>query len=119
MLFGVSTLTIPLHFYIRHEERKQKLEVFRKLMANRHGLVPNGDPEINREFFRALNEAFAVFGKSKQVIVAIKAFKIHSDRASDNVIILAREVCKDLKIDTSFLEDEFFSEPFVPYNEKR
>ena len=77
-------------------------------------LVPNGDNEVNREFFRALNEAFAVFEKSKKVIEAIKAFKVHSDKASDNVTLLAREICNDLKIDTSFLEDDFFSKPFVP-----
>lgn len=111
---GLVTFSISTWFYIRHEERKQKLEVFRGLMGTRHGLVEKADPETNREFFKFLNEAFVVFGKSPCVIESIKNFKTHPNRVSDNFTILARSICMDLKIPDSTLKDEFFNEPFIP-----
>ncbi len=111
---GLVTFVISTRFYVRHEERKQKLEVFRGLMGTRHGLVENVDPVINREFFRFLNEAYVVFGMSSCVIDAIKSFKTHPQRTSDNFTILARSMSKDLKIRDSILKDEFFNSPFVP-----
>ena len=111
---GLVTFAISTRFYTRHEERKQKLEVFRGLMGTRHGLVPNADPETKREFFKFLNEAFVVFGKSPDVISAVANFKIHNDQTADNFTLLARSICKDLKIPDSTLKDEFFNEPFVP-----
>jgi hypothetical protein len=111
---GLFTFAISTWFYVRHEERKQKLEVFRSLMGNRHGLTEQPDPEAKREFFKALNEAFVVFGKSPDVLTAIMNFKTYPHRASDNFTMLARSICSDLKIPDSTIKDEFFNEPFVP-----
>ena len=113
LLSGLITFIISTGFYIRHEERKQKVEVFRKLMGNRHGLADNTDSIALSKFFEALNEAFVVFGKSDQVLKAIQDFKNHPERASDNVVILARAICRDLKIKDSTLNDEFFNTPFI------
>jgi hypothetical protein len=111
---GLITYAISTYFYLRYEERKQKIEVFRQLMATRHGLVADHDPEVNREFFKALNESFAVFGKSPTVLESIMNFKNHPNRASDNFTLLARAICNDLKIPNVTIKDEFFNEPFVP-----
>lgn len=62
---GLLTFAISTWFYVRHEERKQKIEVFRRLMGNRHGLTENPDPDVKRQFFVALNEAFVVFAINK------------------------------------------------------
>ncbi len=111
---GLVTFAISTYFYIRHEERSQKLQVFRTLMANRHGLIVNPDPDVKRDFFRALNEAFVVFGNSPEIIECINNFSIHKNRAPDNVTILARAICKDLKINVASLKDEFFTKPYTP-----
>ena len=111
---GLLTFTISTWFYIRHEERKQKLEVFRGLMATRHGLEANPDTETKNEFFKFLNESFVVFGKSPEVIESVRDFKTHPNRAPDNFTLLARAICKDLKIPDSTLQDNFFNEPFIP-----
>jgi hypothetical protein len=111
---GLVTFSISTWFYMRHEERKQKMEVFRKLMGNRHGLIENPDPDVKRNFFVALNEAFVVFGKSKDVLTTVMNFKTHPNRASDNFTLLARAICAELKIPDSTIKDEFFNEPFVP-----
>jgi len=113
LLSGLITFAISTGFYIRHEERKQKIEVFRKLMGNRHGLTDNPDPTARGNFFEALNEAFVVFGKSNQVLEAISDFKNHPERAGDNVTLLARAICKDLNIKDSAFNDDFFNTPFV------
>lgn len=111
---GLITFGISTWFYVRHEERKQKVEVFRRLMGNRHGLIEAPDPDTKRNFFEALNEAFVVFGKSKEVLDAILNFKVHPNRARDNFTLLARAICADLKIPDATIKDEFFNEPFVP-----
>ena len=111
---GLITFAVSTWFYVRHEERKQKLEVFRKLMGNRHGLIASPDREVQREFFKTLNEAFAVFGKSPDVLKAILNFKSYPDRASDNFTLLARSICSDLKIPDATIKDDFFNEPFIP-----
>ena len=112
---GLVTFFISTWFYVRYEERKQKLDVFRGLMANRHGLIEGPDPDVKREFFKSLNEAFVVFGRSPEVMETILNFKVHKNRASDNFTLLARAICADLKIPDSTLKDEFFNEPFVPH----
>ena len=113
---GLITYCISTWFYVRHEDRKQKLEVFRNLMGNRHGIIKDPDANVQREFFKALNEAFVVFGKSPEVLWAIMNFKTHPDKASENFISLARAICSDLKIPDATIKDEFFNEPFVPRN---
>jgi len=111
---GLLTFAISTWFYMLHEERKQKLEVFRNLMGNRHGLIQNPDPEVKREFFKALNEAFVVFGKSKKILTTIMNFNTYPNRAGDNFTLLARAICSDLKIPESAIKDEFFTNSFTP-----
>lgn len=113
LVSGLVTFAISTWFYTRHEERKQKLEVFRGLMGTRHGLVANADQEVNREFFKFLNEAFVVFGMSPCVVESINNFKTHPERTRDNFTILARSMSKDLKIPDSTLNDDFFNTPFL------
>ena len=114
LISGLIVCIVSTCLFIRHERRQQKLEVLRSLVGNRHGITPKGGKEANDRFFQALNEAFAVFHDSKGVIKAIQDFKIHPNKAADNTTHLIRRMCEDLKIDVSFLDDEFFSTPLVP-----
>lgn len=114
LLSGMITFFVSTYFYIRHERRKEKLSVLKDLMGNRHGLTPAGNAEAKAKFFQALNSAFAVFHDSKPVVEALQDFKKHKNRSSDNVTQLIRRMSEDLKIDTSYLEDHFFDEPFTP-----
>lgn len=114
LISGLVTLLVSTYFYVRHERRKEKLSILREIMGNRHGLVPAGNAEAKARFFQALNSAFAVFHGSKAVVEALHDFKKHKNRSSDNVTQLIRRMSEDLKIDTSYLEDSFFDEPFTP-----
>ncbi|MDQ6986943.1 MAG: hypothetical protein Q9M25_03970 [Mariprofundaceae bacterium] len=111
---GLAAYGFSTYFYVRHEQKKEKLSILREIMGNRHGLTPEGNAEANARFFQALNSAFAVFHGSKPVVKALQDFKKNKGRSADNVTQLIREMSKDLKIDTSYLEDSFFDEPFTP-----
>ncbi len=117
LLSGLVTLFVSTCFYVRHERRKEKLSLLKELMGNRHGLTPAGNAEAKARFFQALNTAFAVFNDSKPVVEALQDFKKHKGHASNNVTQLLRRMSQDLKIDTSYLEDDFFDEPFTPGNQ--
>ena len=114
LLSGLVTFFISTHFYVRHERRKEKLSVLKEIMGNRHGLTPAGNAEAKARFFQALNSAFAVFHDSKAVVEALQDFKKCKNRSADNVTQLIRRMSEDLTIDTSYLEDSFFDEPFIP-----
>ncbi len=114
LLSGLVTFFISTYFYIRHERRKEKLFVLKEIMGNRHGLTLDGNADAKARFFQALNASFAVFHDSKQVVEALQNFKRHKNRAPANVTQLIRRMSENLKIDTSYLEDNFFEEPFIP-----
>ena len=113
LLSGLVTYFISTCFYVRHERRKEKFSVLKEIMGNRHGLTPAGNADANGRFFQALNASFAVFHDSKPVVKALQDFKRRKNRTSDNVTQLIRRMSEDLKIDASFLDDDFFDEPFV------
>ena len=112
---GLVTFAVSTYVY----RRKDKLALLKEVMANRHGLTPNGDPVAQARFFQALNAAFAIFYDSRPVLEAVRGFKRHPNRASDNTTQLIRRMSKDLGIDASFLEDAFFAEPFIPARRTR
>lgn len=114
LLSGIVTFVISTSFYVRHERRKEKLSILKEIMGNRHGLTIAGNADANGRFFQALNASFAAFHDSKAVVTALQDFKKHGNRAGDNVTQLIRRMSEDLKIDTSFLDDDFFDEPFTP-----
>ena len=114
LLSVLLTWVLSTWWQTRQERRKEKLALLREIMGNRHGLAPGGGAEANARFFQALNSAFAVFHDSKEVIEALQNFKRHKNRTADNVTQLIRRMSEDLKIDTTYLQDAFFDEPFVP-----
>jgi hypothetical protein len=114
VISGLFTFLVSTWFYMRHERRKEKLSILKEIMGNRHGISANGDAAAKARFFQALNTTYAVFHDSQPVIQALGDFKIHSNRAGDNVTQLIRRMSHDLGIDTSYLADEFFNEPFGP-----
>lgn len=114
LLSGLITFFVSTCFYMRHERRKEKLAILKDIMSNRHGLTPNGDRDAKARFFQTLNATFAVFHDSKPVIEALEDFKRYPNRAADNTTQLIRRMSQDLGIDTGFLEDSFFDEPFIP-----
>ncbi len=114
LLSGLVTFLVSTCFYVRHERRREKLSVLKEIMGNRHGLTPAGSADANGRFFQALNTVFAVFHDSKPVVEALQDFKKHNNRSSDNVTQLIRRMSQDLKIDTTYLDDDFFDEPFAP-----
>ena len=59
LISGLVGIAISTFYYRRYENRKIKMDTFKKFISNRYDL--EGDP-----FSQSLNEIFVVFKKSKE-----------------------------------------------------
>ena len=108
VISGIASVVISTIFYVRHENRKDKLETLRRFMGNRYDLI--GD-----EFSRAINEVFVVFKKSPKVMEALSAYhqKVTEGQSSENELIkLFKAMCDDVGLPYSEFNDSFFLRPF-------
>ena len=116
VLSGLLGVIISTYYYRRNEKRKLKQDTLRKLLAYRHVGVP-GSTEMAREsFFAALNDVFAVFHDSREVIQALQTLHAElkrPERLRDHLIRLFKRIFKDLSIDLEGVNDSFFLHPFV------
>ena len=74
LLSGLIGVILSLWYYRRYENRKQKLDTFRRLLGNRFAIAITEGQESNSEhsrevFFAALNEIVVVFHDSAAVLV--------------------------------------------------
>ena len=105
---GLVGVFISTYYYRKYEERKYKIDTFKRFFAYRFDL--EGD-----EFSRAINEIFVVFNKSKGVIKALELFHkkiIEEQPSNDELLKLHKEMCIALKISYEYLNDSFFMRPF-------
>ncbi|MCY4637126.1 MAG: hypothetical protein OXG04_21960 [Acidobacteria bacterium] len=98
------------------EQLALKRDVLRRFMGNRYmltktgvGVQPNGEPLV------AMNEAFIVFARDRQVIEALKSMHtaMREKKCSRGIVGLAKEMAKasDVPIE---LDDWFIEHPFTP-----
>ena len=109
LISGVVGVAISIFYYRRYENRKFKMDTFKKFFGNRYDL--KGDP-----FSRSLNEIFVVFKNSKVVMNALSEHhKAVASRknSEDELVKLFKAMCKDLGLDVSGFNDSFF---LTPYN---
>ena len=114
LLSGLIGAILSSYLYLKHEKRKQKFDILRRILGNRWAIAKGqeGKAEHAREeFFVALNEAIAVFHDSTSVIDALDRY--HEDSSNDNFIRLFKAICKNLRVSYE-LNDSFFETPFTP-----
>jgi len=105
---------ISARYFARLERRKTKFDTARRIFGFRHNIMGEG-------FSTAMNEVFVVFGDAPRVTSAMAAFydalsspgKAH---AEDKLVTLLKEICRDLDIDTSALNESFFIKTFNARN---
>lgn len=117
LISGLIGVSISTFYYRRHEKRKQKFEVLRKIVGTRFALTQNTTNEAKVAFFSALNEVVILFYDNPHVITALH--NMHKElnvpnRLHDNLVSLFKAICKDLNISDAGLNDEFFLRPFTP-----
>ena len=114
LLSGLIGVIVSTCFYRRYENRKQKFDTLRRLVANRFAIAEGQENSLegSREaFFAALNEAIVVFHDSTTVADALDKYR--EDSSNDNFIRLFKAICKNLKVSYE-LNDSFFERPFTP-----
>lgn len=112
LLSGIVGVVISAFYYRRYENRKTKMDTFKKFFANRYDL--KGDA-----FSQALNELFVVFKNSKQVMAALSHHHkavINGKNSEDELVKLFKAMCRDLKLDATDFNDSFF---LTPYNTRQ
>ncbi len=116
LLSGIVGVGISTWYYRRYEKRKQQYEVLRRIVGCRFVLLADPTtPEINAQFFSALNEVMVIFHDSPEIIKALKEFHQGVDipnRQNDNIVTLIKKMCKELDIKNTELNDEFLLRPF-------
>ena len=85
-------------------------------MANRHGLLKDGNSDANTRFFAALNSVFVVFHDSEPVLRALLALKQKDGDKDANLTRLLRAMSTDVHLSTNDLDDSIYDEPFAPGN---
>jgi len=111
VLSGLLGVLVSNWYHYKAEKRRWKLRILEQLLGNRHDIS-------GEQFTKALNAVFIVFHDSKEVVLALKAFHeiIMSTRTSDlanqKLLDLFKAMCKELKISTEPLTDNFFLKPF-------
>ena len=109
LLSGIVGVAVSTFYYRRYENRKTRMDTFKRFFGNRYDL--KGDA-----FSQALNEIFVVFKNSKPVMEALSLHHkaVTSGKGSeDELVKLFKSMCKDLDLDATDFNDSFF---LTPYN---
>ena len=110
LLSGLVGVGISTWYHQRNEIKRVKLQVLQQLLGNRNDI--QGQP-----FAEALNQVFVVFHDSRDVLSALEAFfevVVHKteDLVFPKLLDLFKAMCRDLKINTEPLTDNFFLHAF-------
>ncbi len=112
LISGLLGVGISIRYHQRKEIRRAKLQVLQKLFGNRNDVR-------GQLFTEALNQVFVIYHDSQEVLVALKAFhevviggQKTTDLTNQKLLDLFKAMCKNLKIKTEPLTDNFFLQPF-------
>ncbi|APQ96454.1 DUF6680 family protein [Clostridium botulinum] len=111
MISGIIGVIISNIYYKKYEKKKLKFDVLKNIMGYRYIMTTMEPTKEDHYFFSALNEVFIVYNDCPQVIEAIKKYHDNLSNLS-NLLDLIKRMCDELKIDYSFINDEFINKPF-------
>ena len=114
LLSGLIGVLVSTFFYHRYERQKIKFDTAKRLFGFRHSITGEG-------FSCAMNEVFIVFADSPKVIKALEELyntlqSPNKEIANDKMVTFLKEICKDLNIDYSTVNESFFLKTFNPRN---
>jgi hypothetical protein len=111
LVSGLLGIGISIWYHQRNEIKRAKLQVLQQLLGNRNDI--KGQP-----FAEALNQVLVVFHDSRDVLTAYEAFfDAMAAREAEDIIFsklldLFKVMCRNLKINTKPLTDNFFLRAF-------
>lgn len=101
---------VSIFYHKKAEKRQTKINTLKQFVGYRYD--PKGE-----HFTKALNEIFVVFQDSKPVLDKLNEFHEiivsgQKEIANDKLILLFKEMCKNLDIDPSKYSESFFLKAF-------
>jgi len=110
LLSGLIGVLISTYFYHKLEKKKIKFDTARHLFGYRYNIQSDG-------FKKSMNEIFIVYADQPKVIKAMEdlytALQTPSKpNADDKLVTLLKEICNDLDIDYSTVNESYFLKTF-------
>lgn len=110
LISGVIGVVISIFYHKKVEKRQAKINTLKQFVGYRYDLK-------GEHFTKALNEIFVVFQDSKPVLDKLNEFHeiIVSGRkevANDKLVLLFKEMCKNLDIDPNKYSESLFLKAF-------
>jgi len=110
LISGVIGVVISIFYHKQAEKRQAKINTLKQFVGYRHDLK-------GEHFTKALNEIFIVFQNSQLVLEKLNEFHEiiitgRKEVANDKLVLLFKEMCKDLDIDPSKYSKSLFLKAF-------
>ena len=121
ILATIITLVVTECLRRKHAKYEYKMAVFRDVIAYRTDIT-NGTCSTGK-FMHAMNQVFIAYNDCPKVIAAFEEFRrtvmykvnpaIENEKVISLLIVLFKEMAKELKIDYSFSNDDLFTKPLM------
>jgi len=110
LISGIIGVIISILYHKRAEKRQTKINTLKQFVGYRYDLK-------GEHFTKALNEIFVVFQDSQPVLEKLNEFHEiivsgQKNIANNKLILLFKEMCKDLDIDPSKYSESLFLKAF-------
>jgi len=115
LLSGLISSIVVFLLTIYYQKREEKIKVITELVGRSYQLAKSGEHE---DVAYALNRAYIVFAKNKDVITSLENFKqslgnAQSDKINDLLIKLIRKMCDKSCIKIDHIPDASLLKPFM------
>ncbi len=116
LVSGIIGVVISIIYHKKAEKRQVKINTLKQFVGYRYDM--KGEP-----FTKTINEIFIVFQDSHSVLCKLAEFHEtivlnNKEIANDKIILLFKEMCKDLNIDPNKYSESFFLKAFNVKEEK-
>ena len=105
----------------RNAKYQYKMTVFKDVIAYRTDIT--GGTCSTGKFMHAINQVFIAYNDCPKVIAAFEEFRkatiykvnpaVENEKVISTLIVLFKEMAKEVKIDYSFSNDDLFTKPLI------
>lgn len=121
ILATIITLVVTECLRRKHAKYEYKMAVFRDVIAYRTDIT--GGACATGKFMQAINQVFIAYNDCPKVIAAFEEFRkatiykvnpaVENEKVISALVVLFKEMAKELKIDYSFSNDDLFTKPLI------
>lgn len=121
ILATIITLFVTEYQRKRNAKYEYKMAVFREALAYRTDIAIGAVSTGN--FQKTMNEVFVAYNDCPKVLAAFEEFRkavlykvnpaIENEKVISALVVLFKEMAKELKIDYSFSNDDLFTKPLI------